>query len=85
MERECLAAVWTITDQFHCYLYGAKFIVRTDNQPLSWLRSLTKPTPRIARWILILQEYEFEIVHKPGTSNLNADALSRLPLNAMFL
>ena len=84
MERECLAAVWAITDQFHCYLYGAILIVRTDNRPLSWLRSLPKPTPRIARWILKLQEYDFEIIHRPGSTNRNADALSRLPLNAVF-
>ena len=84
MERECLAAVWAISDQFHCYLYGTKFIVRTDNRPLSWLRSLKKPTPRIACWILKLQDYEFDIVHRPGASNRNADALSRLPLNAVF-
>ena len=46
-ERECLAAVWAITDQFHCYLYGTKFIVRTDNRPLSWLRSLKTLPPAL--------------------------------------
>ena len=84
MERECLAIVWALTDQFHCYVYGTTFTVRTDNRPVKWLQTLRKPTPRIARWILKLQEYEYEIVHRPGSSNRVADALSRIPTNAVF-
>ena len=52
---------------------------------MSWLRTLTRFQPRIARWILKLQEYEFDVVHRPGSKNQNADALSRLPLNAIFI
>ena len=85
MEREWLAVVWAITEQFHCYLYCSKFVVQTDNRPLSWMRTLTRPAPRIARWILKLQEYDFVIVHRPGSSNLNAGTLSRLPLNAVLV
>ena len=76
MERECLAIVWAITDQFHCYVYRATFTIRTDNKPLKWLQTLRKPTPRIARWILKLQEYDNKIVHRPGSTNRVADALS---------
>ena len=85
MERECLAIVWAITDQFHCYVYGSTFTVRIDNRILKWLQTLRKPTPRIARWILKLQEYEYEIVHRAGSANRVADALSRIPTNAVFL
>ncbi|GBN02728.1 Retrovirus-related Pol polyprotein from transposon 297 [Araneus ventricosus] len=35
------------------------------------------PEGQIARWIQRLQEYEFEIQHRKGTSHGNADALSR--------
>ncbi|KAL5468889.1 hypothetical protein EMCRGX_G030034 [Ephydatia muelleri] len=34
---------------------------------------------RITRWILFLQQFDFTIVYKPGRSNGNADALSRVP------
>lgn len=30
------------------------------------------------RWRLQLEEHDHEIVYKPGTTNLNADALSRI-------
>ena len=36
-----------------------------------------RPTGRLARWIIKLQSYEVE--HKRGCRNSNADALSRLP------
>ena len=84
MERECLAIVWAVTEQFHCYVYGASFTVRTDNRPLKWLMKLQKPSPRLARWILKLQEYEIDIQHRAGSANRVADALSRLPVNALF-
>ena len=74
-----------MTDQFHPYLYGGKFTLRTDNQPLSWLKSLQKHSMRIANRILKLQEYHFPIKHRAGERHRNADALSRLPLSALHL
>ena len=37
------------------------------------------PTGKLARWALQLQQYDFDIIHQPGKSHRNADALSRLP------
>ena len=34
---------------------------------------------RLARWALLLQQYDFEIVHRPGKVQGNADSLSRRP------
>ena len=36
-------------------------------------------TGRLARWALMLQQYSFDIIHRPGCQNGNADALSRRP------
>ena len=36
IEKECLAIVWSL-QVFHVYLYGQKFSIETDHQPLSWL------------------------------------------------
>lgn len=38
-----------------------------------------EPKGRLARWIMDLQEFDFNITHKSGRLHTNADALSRLP------
>lgn len=78
-ERECLAVVWAVR-HFRCYLYGRRFRLVTDCQPLKWLLNVKDPSSRLARWNLQLQEYDFEIEHKPGKVHTNADALSRANL-----
>jgi hypothetical protein len=80
-EGECLAAVWAV-QHFRHYLYGRRFILLTDHQPLSWLMTNEKLIGKLARWALILQEYDFEVIHRAGLQNLNADGLSRNPLES---
>ena len=75
-EREALAVVDGIK-RYRPYLFGAKFLVHTDHGSLSWLMNVKDPTGRLARWALQLQQYNFEIIHRPGSVNGNADALSR--------
>ena len=36
-------------------------------------------TRKLARWSLLLQEYDFTVVHRAGTDKANADCLSRYP------
>lgn len=38
-----------------------------------------KFTDRIVKWSMLLQEFDFEIVYRPGKENFLADALSRFP------
>jgi hypothetical protein len=38
-----------------------------------------KLTGKLVRWALILQEYDFQVVHRPGVTNLDANGLSRNP------
>ena len=77
-EKECLAVVYAIKE-FRPYVYGTSFTVVTDHQALTWLAKLDDTNPRLARWILLLSEYDFRILYRPGKANKNADGLSRLP------
>jgi len=77
-ELECLAVVWGIR-HFRGYLEGYQFSVITDHQALRWLRGIESPTGRLARWMLELQQYTFEVKYRRGKLNRVADALSRLP------
>ena len=76
--RELLAVVSSIK-QFHHYLYGRHFLVRTDHGALRWLLNFKNPEGQIARWFEILAAYDFKIEHRAGRSHANADALSRRP------
>jgi transposase InsO family protein len=74
--RELLAVV-TFTKHFHYYLWGQKFVVRTDHGSLRWLRNFKEPEGMIARWISLLETYHMEIQYRPGSRHGNADGLSR--------
>ncbi|KAJ8873505.1 hypothetical protein PR048_024323 [Dryococelus australis] len=43
------------------------------------------PTSRLDSWSLLLSEYDFDIVHKAGKANVNADALPRIPVHVINL
>jgi hypothetical protein len=78
-EREAYAIVWGV-DHFRSFLLGRPFQLVSDHQPLRWLRQMKCPPPKLARWILQLEEFDFEITYKPGEKNVNADAMTRPPI-----
>ncbi|GBM42678.1 hypothetical protein AVEN_219134-1 [Araneus ventricosus] len=49
-----------------------------------WLLNFKKPEGLVAFWIQSLQEYDFKIQHRKGTSQGNADALSRRPCKESY-
>ena len=73
---EMLAAYFFI-DKFHSYLAPKKFVLRVDNQALSWLKTYSMDMAMIGRWISRLDQYHFEVVHRPRTKHKNADGLSK--------
>ncbi|MCH7772408.1 MAG: hypothetical protein IIA49_15570, partial [Bacteroidetes bacterium] len=75
-ELECLAMVWAIK-KFRPYLYGRKFVATTDHSSLTWLFHLKDPTTRCKRWVLKLQEFDWEIRYRPGVKMPHVDAWSR--------
>ena len=76
--RELLAVVATL-DHFKGYVWGLKFLVRTDHAALVWLKNLKNIQGMLARWLAKLQQFHFDIVHRPGAQHGNADGLSRCP------
>lgn len=83
-EKELLAVLFGI-EKFRYYLEGTHFTVHTDHSSLIWLNSMKNPSPRIARWIVKLSQHSFKIVHRKGSCNTVADALSRSLENVSVL
>jgi len=65
--------------QFRQYLLWRPFRVRSDHAALQWLRRTPEPTGQQSRWLDVLEEFCFEIEHRPGRKHENADTLSRRP------
>ena len=78
IEHEALAAVSTIKE-FYPYVYGFPFKFKMDRNPLISLRSLKDVGGRLSRWIMYLQQFNFEVQYRAGKDHTNADVLSRLP------
>jgi hypothetical protein len=79
MEGECYALIWGIM-HFRQYLHRNPFILRTDHKPLEWLATMFDAHGRRGRWIDMLQDFSFKIIHQPGLRHTNVDALSRNPV-----
>lgn len=75
-EKECLAVVDGVR-HFSVYLTGTHFTVHTDHLCLQYLDRMKDVNGRLTRWSLLLQPYDFTVIHRAGTSNANADGLSR--------
>ena len=69
----------------HTYLYGRKFILETNHQPLVHIFNPEKgisstTSARIQRYATFLPGYDYEIVFRKTEQHANADVLSMLPL-----
>ena len=78
LKLEMLALKWAVSDKFRDYLLGSKFVVFTDNNPLSYFQSARLDAKEM-RWAAQLAQFDFQIKYRSGKANQNADALSRQP------
>jgi len=76
--KELLAVIFGLK-QFRQYLLGRHFVIRTDHAALSWLRKTPEPMPQLARWLTLIEQFDYEVVHRHGKQHANADGLSRRP------
>ena len=88
VHKEALSVIFGLK-KFHQFLFGRKFILVTDHKALLTLFSPSKGTPavaanRLARWALILSQYDYTIEYRKTSDHGNADALSRLPQGEDF-
>nr|GFA29732.1 DNA-directed DNA polymerase [Tanacetum cinerariifolium] len=76
-EKEMLAVVYAY-EKFRLYLIMNKSIVHTDHSALKYLLAKKDAKARLLRWVLLLQEFDFQVLDIKGAKNLAANHLSRL-------
>ena len=76
-EREALGMIYWV-QKFRHYLLGYPFVFHVDHDALKYMINKPQLSGRIARWVLLLQEFTFTINVRPRKKHLNADHLSRL-------
>ena len=86
IDKEALGIVWSLK-KFHTYLYGQRFSLITDHQPLTAIFSPVKNLPsmtaaRLQRYALLLAGYQYDMVNRKTSDHGNANGLSRLPINS---
>jgi hypothetical protein len=74
-EKEAYAIYYSLTKMQHL-LRDIHFTLFTDHKNLTYTYS--SGSPKVLRWKLAIQEFDFDIVHVPGEQNIAADAFSRL-------
>lgn len=78
-EKEMLAITWALKS-LRNYLYGsAKLKIYTDHLPLTYALNNKTANFKLRRWKAFLEEFNYELLYKPGSTNVVADTLSRPP------
>jgi hypothetical protein len=77
IEREGLAMVYAL-QKFRHYLLGKHFKMFTDHSALKYLVNKPVLGGRNCRWLLLFQEFDFEVIVKLGKLNAGLDHLSRV-------
>jgi hypothetical protein len=76
-EREGLAMIYAL-QKFRNYLLGSHSKLFTDRSALKYLVNKPLLEGRICRWLLLFQEFSFEVIIKLGRCNVGPHSLSRL-------
>jgi transposase InsO family protein len=75
IEKECYAIVYSLR-KFEYLLVNRHFTLRTDHENLTYVND--PPSPKVRRWKLAIQEFDFTLEHIAGEKNIVADGFSRL-------
>ena len=76
-KREALGIILAV-QKFRHYLLDYSFVFYIDHDALKYLINKPNLSGHLARWILLLQKFNFTIVVRPGKSHGNANHFSRL-------
>ena len=75
---EFLALKWAITEHFKEYLPYQPFLIRTDNNPLTYILTTPNLDASGHQWVGALVRFNFQLEYQKGWDNTVADVLSQI-------
>ena len=57
----------------------------TNHHSLQWMHSMKSESALLFRWAAQLEDYQFDVIHRPGKDQGHVDGLNRLPLTEINL
>ena len=78
---EFLALKWSVTEHFKEYLAYAPFVVRTNNNLLTYVLTMPNLDTTVHQWVGMLASFQFELEYQKGADNGAVDALRLVPIN----
>jgi hypothetical protein len=76
IEQEGLVVILSLKKFCH-YLLGYKAKIVTNHKALTYLVNKSNPSGRLARWVLLMEEFDIDIIHRLGRRHGNVDGLTR--------
>ena len=74
---EFLVLTWVVTEHFKEYLFYQPFLVKTDNNPLTYIMTTPNLDVTDHQWVGALPQFNFELESQKGHDNAVADVLSQ--------
>ena len=65
-------------ENFRPYILGSHVIIHTNHAVIKYMMAKKDAKLRLIIWVLLLQEFDFEIKDMKGSDNVIVDHLSRL-------
>lgn len=75
-ELEVLCILWSVT-KFQAYIEYAEYEIESDCISAKYITTMDNPSGRLQRWALRISSLKCKIVHRPGSTHIVPDALSR--------
>ena len=62
----------------HMHLFGVRFVLQTDHEPLKYMKSAKLTNNRLMRWAMFLQSFYAKVEAIKLSDNVGADCLSHV-------
>lgn len=77
VEKEAYAALSALR-KYYKWVFGAKIIVVSDNNPITYLTESAPKSAKLMRWSLAMQDMNVEFKYRAGRDHVVPDVLTRL-------